>query len=918
MPPITLEDGPGGLITEARPGPTAAAQRARPRRDVRHRPSPRCTAPCSGPRRTRWATTACRRRTSTWCACPSWGRASESFGESPVLAGEMGGGRGASRSRRSHVIAVLKHFGPYSQETERRVLNQLVSRARLPRGVHPPVHPRAARAAPAARRGRPRRRDHVLLRQRQLRRRPAGRPSSPSELGSLGRQRARALGPRRQGQPLRAAAERRRPDQADEHRRARGRPGPARHRRRARRRRCSRCSRRSSPTASSNGTVTAAQRPRAVGDQRARRPRRRDRDRGARRGPAEGHEDPPARPLAGSSAVVGDANVRDTCRRPRERARPRARGRPSSCADPHVGLPQYVAVPPRAPAAHARRGAHDDVHRAVERAVRRRRSRRSATPRLEMDGRPVVVSHGLAEFKVQRTALVQLVGGRRYSFHVAWRGPAPLAWLGRASSPRSTRGPSAPPAARRRRSCVAYDLAREGMDRSSLDLPSAQYGGHLGGRGPDADDRRCSPRTGPSTMPWLGHVRGVLEVWNPKGIGADRRARCPSTSRRGRTLLDGARRPERPAARVTFPVSAAQSPMADQAVLARRSTPRSTSTSRRTAVSASARTGTAGGLAGALPLRLRAQLHELPAGRRRGDERRGGLQMSAWRCATPAASRASSRSRSTRTGRTRSTSRGPSSSASAPWRSRGPTRRPASVKHADDHAVPRRAQRVPGTARCGSRRGRTASRRPPTTGDPHSWTTGLDHARRRRRPATRSSAPPSTRLVAGHLPEPDRRDVVSRRGRRAHAPVARDRRVQRELGAARARPHRRRGPRAARGRASPRGTTGATRAARQQLAIADWMVSRCFAELGERRARAALRPRRAGRGARRRAPRGSARRSSRASRARTPRTATGPRATTPSARAARRPRGRGRRRGPRAHLAQLASVPSGPGAKPTA
>ena len=56
-----LEDGPGGLLNAVG---DAAAQRARPRRDVR-RSLATTTATCSAPRPTRWATTASRLRTST-------------------------------------------------------------------------------------------------------------------------------------------------------------------------------------------------------------------------------------------------------------------------------------------------------------------------------------------------------------------------------------------------------------------------------------------------------------------------------------------------------------------------------------------------------------------------------------------------------------------------------------------------------------------------------------------------------------------------------------------------------------------------------------------------------------------------------------------------------------------------------------
>ncbi len=50
---------------------------------------------------------------------PNWGRAPETFGEDPVLAGELGAQETIGLLQYSH-IAVLKHFGLYGQETNRK------------------------------------------------------------------------------------------------------------------------------------------------------------------------------------------------------------------------------------------------------------------------------------------------------------------------------------------------------------------------------------------------------------------------------------------------------------------------------------------------------------------------------------------------------------------------------------------------------------------------------------------------------------------------------------------------------------------------------------------------------------------------------------------------------------------------------
>ena len=53
---------------------------------------------------------------------PNWGRSPETFGEDPVLAGEMGA-QEAIGILQSSPIVVLKHFGLYGQDTNRKVVN---------------------------------------------------------------------------------------------------------------------------------------------------------------------------------------------------------------------------------------------------------------------------------------------------------------------------------------------------------------------------------------------------------------------------------------------------------------------------------------------------------------------------------------------------------------------------------------------------------------------------------------------------------------------------------------------------------------------------------------------------------------------------------------------------------------------------
>ena len=76
----------------------------------------------------------------------------ESFGESPVLAGELGASE-AVAIESQHEIPILKHFGPYSQETDRHDLDQLVSERAYQEVYIRPFEMALRAAAPAARLG---------------------------------------------------------------------------------------------------------------------------------------------------------------------------------------------------------------------------------------------------------------------------------------------------------------------------------------------------------------------------------------------------------------------------------------------------------------------------------------------------------------------------------------------------------------------------------------------------------------------------------------------------------------------------------------------------------------------------------------------------------------------------------------------
>ena len=553
MPPITLEDGPGGLVTEARPGPTqlpnelALGATFDPAVATMY-------GTVLGTQAHQMGYDGVQAPDLNVVRVPSWGRASESFGESPVLAGEMGAAEALAIEAR-HVMAVLKHFGPYSQETERRVLNQLVSERTYQEVYIRPFTLVLRALLPLLDAG-----GHavgIMCSYGNVNSTKACRsPELARELGSIGVSALVRSDLAVEVNPtalLLNGVDLIKPMNTGELEGALGQPAIDAALDQA----VLQVFATLFADGLVDGTVTAAHAHALSGinalvghldatkiEERA----------------AVLLKDARILPLVhsgGRLVVVGDANVRDTCR-DLASALGHALEEATTCADPHVGLQQYVLF-------HHEPAAHLGAERTTTFTAP------SSGPyvvslttlgdtTLEMDGRPVVVSHGLAEFKVQRTALVQLVGGRRYSFHVAWRGPAPLAWLVRelpevAAILGAARGARAA-------IVVAYDLSREGMDRSSLDLPNAQSAviSAVAARMPTIV---VLATDGAVTMPWLGHVRGVLEVWNPKGM-VQTDATLSKYVSAWTTLLDGHVDPSGRLP-VTFPVSAAQSPMADQA-----------------------------------------------------------------------------------------------------------------------------------------------------------------------------------------------------------------------------------------------------------------------------------------------------------------------------------------------------------------
>jgi hypothetical protein len=174
---------------------------------------------------------------------------------------------------------------------------------------------------------------------------------------------------------------------------------------------------------------------------------------------------------------------------------------------------------------------------------------------LAMSGKNIINTQGLAEFNVQRTALVQLNAGQTYHFTLNYRGAPPSVVIVRYQN--EVRAAVAATKGAKLAIFLAYDLSREGMDRASLQLPYAQNA-VIPAIAAQVPTVVVLGSDGAVTMPWLSAVGGVLEVWNPTGsIQQDPTLAKYVTA--WTNLLDGNADPSGRLP-VTFPVSTAQSP----------------------------------------------------------------------------------------------------------------------------------------------------------------------------------------------------------------------------------------------------------------------------------------------------------------------------------------------------------------------
>ncbi len=551
MPPITLQDGPEGIITRTSPSPTAMPNELALGATFDTQMAFLYGATL-GSQAHEMGYDGLQAPDLNLVRVPSWGRASESLGESPVLAGEMGASEAVAISGQ-HLIPVLKHFGPYSQETNRKGLNQeITTRAleevyirpftfalrALQRQLHAGGHAVAIMCsygnvnATKACRSPVLNQELATLGINALVRSDLGVQVDPSALLLNG---VDLIKPMNTGELTHALSQ----------------PGVVAALDEA----VIQIFRTEFADGLVNGRVTAA------------------RGHPLTKGLANrGHQAAleimqraavllkntgvlPLSPSSGRIAVIGDSNVANSCAI-LSATLARALRTTSTCTDDaRAHLPSEV-LDSGLPLVHrdATRVRYFTSHQGGPYVLT---VTTRGNTKLAMDGHTILSSQGLAEFPVQRTALVQLSTGR-YTFSLTWRGAPPTVVITR-ELPAVTRAVAGTRGAQVA-IVVASDWAREGMDRSSLDLPGAQEAviSAVAARVPTIV---LLATDGAVTMPWLSRVQGVLEVWNPTGgTSLDRIATqyVPAWVR----LLDGSadpsgRLPE------TFPVTAPGSPMGD-------------------------------------------------------------------------------------------------------------------------------------------------------------------------------------------------------------------------------------------------------------------------------------------------------------------------------------------------------------------
>jgi beta-glucosidase len=554
MPPITLEDGPEGIITKTSPGPTALPNELALGATF-DQSMASLYGTVLGSQAHRMGYDAVQAPDLNLVRVPSWGRAPESFGESPVLTGEMGGAEAAAIEAQ-HVFTVLKHFGPYSQETDRRALNQKVSDKALQEVYIRPFTLALRAVLPELKAG-----DHaigIMCSYGNVNDLKACRSAAlAGELNSVGVQALIRSDLDVKVNPtalLLNGVDLIKPMIASELSSALGEPQI----RSALDQAVEAIFRTEFAAGLVNGKVTSAQ-----GHPLA------------RVMALFGHADAlnieqraavllkndgllPLSHGSGRIAVIADATLSNTCTS-LAGTLARVLATTSTCStDARVPLPNTELFH-GLPIAYggASRTTRFTAHVFGPYVVT---VTTLGNTSLKMDGTQIMNSQGLAEFNVQRTSLVGLAAGSTHTFTVTWRGAPPKVVITQEQAAVNTANRAV--AGAKVAIVVAYDLSREGMDRDSLALPGAQNA-IISSVAAKVPTIVVLATDGAVAMPWLNQVDGVLEVWNPTGSVQLDRVFAQYVDA-WRNLLDGAVDPSGRLP-ITFPVSAAQSPMGDAA-----------------------------------------------------------------------------------------------------------------------------------------------------------------------------------------------------------------------------------------------------------------------------------------------------------------------------------------------------------------
>lgn len=549
MPPITLQDGPGGIITKTWPSTTqlpnelALGATFDPAMATLY-------GSVLGSQAHAMGYDGVQAPDLNLVRVETWGRAFESFGESPVLAGEMGAAE-AIALEAEHVIPVLKHFGPYSQETDRRFLNQVVSDRALNELYTRPFTLVLRALIPQLDAG-----DHAV-----------GIMCSYGNVNGLKACRSPLLADELNYVGVDALV---RSDLDVE----------------------------VNPSAlvlngvdlvkpMDSGELVASLRDKSVvialnhavlqvfmtefadglvnGRNVSVHPRKltvalsSEGSTGALQ--VEEHaavllKDSGVLPLTRSDtriAVIGDSTVPNSCVNLAGDLKDSLHVATTCTNDADAELASSVLFN-RLPVTHglARRVL---TYTATQSGPYVVTVSTIGNTKVTLNGATILSSQGLAEFDVQRTTMVRLTKGEKCGFAVLWKGAPPYIKITYAEPAvdRALDGARGAKVA----IVIAYDLAKEGMDRNSIELPGYE----------DAVISAIAAKVptivvlasdGAVSMPWINQVKGVLEVWNPTGsvqVDATLSRFVPAWTK----LLDGAvdpsgRLPE------TFPVTTAQSP----------------------------------------------------------------------------------------------------------------------------------------------------------------------------------------------------------------------------------------------------------------------------------------------------------------------------------------------------------------------